>query len=293
MLQLSGRVIVDHSGYSEFGENSMTSRLNAMMSVMFGGKDAEEAMILVGAPEDMEGVPDRALPSAPFSDLQAMLCPSTLHCYSLQRYTWYLVTLANLTQTKWEKDALGSLVMNDDTKDTLRCLVEEHKHGKQKTKLTDFILGKGQVTHQLQALVIFDWQVLMILIFRHSLSSYMVHPEWEKLLLPVSISTAKSIMLLNAFETLTSCAMAESIAEYTEKPLYSINIGEVSSEKDIVNRLQKMFELSARWDAVLLMDEADVVLEKRSYQDMKRNAIVSSKNKPIRFRVFTCTNVGL
>ncbi len=67
----------------------------------------------------------------------------------------------------------------------------------------------------------------------------------------------------------------ESIAEYTEKPLYSINISELSSEQNVVARLEKIFELSVRWDAVLLIDEADVVLEKRSYENMHRNAVVS------------------
>ena len=32
---------------------------------------------------------------------------------------------------------------------------------------------------------------------------------------------------------------------------------------------------ASRWDAVLLLDEADVVLEKRSYEDIRRNGIVS------------------
>ena len=67
----------------------------------------------------------------------------------------------------------------------------------------------------------------------------------------------------------------EAIAEHTERPLYSTNIGELSSEKDVVARLENLFELSVRWDAVLLIDEADVVLEERSYENMQRNAVVS------------------
>jgi hypothetical protein len=34
---------------------------------------------------------------------------------------------------------------------------------------------------------------------------------------------------------------------------------------------------ASRWDAVLLLDEADVVLEKRSYEDIRRNGIVSGE----------------
>lgn len=69
----------------------------------------------------------------------------------------------------------------------------------------------------------------------------------------------------------------EAIAEYTEKPLYAINIGEFSKAQRIVSHLETVFELSRRWDAVLLIDEADVVLEARSYEDLERNAIVSGE----------------
>ena len=67
----------------------------------------------------------------------------------------------------------------------------------------------------------------------------------------------------------------ESVAEYTHKPLYSINIGELTAEDKVASRLQNIFVSAARWDAVLLLDEADVILEKRSFEDFKRNGIVS------------------
>jgi SpoVK/Ycf46/Vps4 family AAA+-type ATPase len=59
--------------------------------------------------------------------------------------------------------------------------------------------------------------------------------------------------------------------------LFPINIGELTAEDRVVSRLQKIFEQAARWDAVLLLDEADVILEKRSYEDLRRNGIVSGK----------------
>jgi AAA+ superfamily predicted ATPase len=68
---------------------------------------------------------------------------------------------------------------------------------------------------------------------------------------------------------------AEVIAEYTKKPLYPINIGELTSDASIVSKLQWHFSTASRWDAVLLLDEADVLLEKRSYEDFRRNGIVS------------------
>lgn len=68
---------------------------------------------------------------------------------------------------------------------------------------------------------------------------------------------------------------AETVAEYTQKPLYPLNIGELSASTDVVAHLQKAFDTASRWDAVLLLDEADVLLEKRSYENLVRNGIVS------------------
>ena len=68
---------------------------------------------------------------------------------------------------------------------------------------------------------------------------------------------------------------AESVAEHTQKPLLTINIGELTAEEHIVSRLQNVFLQASHWDAVLLLDEADVVLEQRSFEDLKRNGIVS------------------
>ena len=70
---------------------------------------------------------------------------------------------------------------------------------------------------------------------------------------------------------------AETVAEHARKCLYPLNIGDMSGDRDVAQRLQDAFETAARWDAVLLLDEADVLLERRSYEDVRRNSIVSSK----------------
>jgi len=44
---------------------------------------------------------------------------------------------------------------------------------------------------------------------------------------------------------------------------------------DIKRKLDSTFALAHRWNAVLLLEEADVFLAKRERQDLKRNALVS------------------
>jgi SpoVK/Ycf46/Vps4 family AAA+-type ATPase len=71
---------------------------------------------------------------------------------------------------------------------------------------------------------------------------------------------------------------AEAIAERSRKPLYAISSGELGT--DVVQtdlELRRIFSRAKQWGAILLLDEADVFLAKRSKADLKRNAFVSSK----------------
>jgi AAA+ superfamily predicted ATPase len=69
---------------------------------------------------------------------------------------------------------------------------------------------------------------------------------------------------------------AEAIAEICKKPLYLVSAGELGTKPDEVDkRLKLILELSHKWDAVLLLDEADVFLQKRDNKDVKRNSLVS------------------
>ena len=69
------------------------------------------------------------------------------------------------------------------------------------------------------------------------------------------------------------------MADYTRKPLYTISCGELGVEAaSIEERLSKILHLATIWDAVLLLDEADIFLEQRSTHELDRNGIVSSKS---------------
>lgn len=69
---------------------------------------------------------------------------------------------------------------------------------------------------------------------------------------------------------------AEAIAEVTQRPLYSVSAGELGTEaNEVDNKLTMILELARTWDAVLLLDEADVFLQQRDSNDIKRNALVS------------------
>lgn len=44
--------------------------------------------------------------------------------------------------------------------------------------------------------------------------------------------------------------------------------------------MTSVFELGKRWKAIILLDEADVVMTKRSSSELERNAIVAGELPP-------------
>lgn len=68
---------------------------------------------------------------------------------------------------------------------------------------------------------------------------------------------------------------AEVFAELMERPLYLVNAGELGTDAyNISKNLKAIFELSNRWNCVLLLDEADVFVMSRG-NNIEANAIVA------------------
>lgn len=89
---------------------------------------------------------------------------------------------------------------------------------------------------------------------------------------------------------------AEAVAESIHKPLFKVNLGTLSSDiEKLEARLSEVLQLSARWDAVLLIDEADAYMEARDSNDLHRNALVAVFLRLLEYYtgvLFTTTNRG-
>lgn len=69
---------------------------------------------------------------------------------------------------------------------------------------------------------------------------------------------------------------AESVAEKMNVPLYMLTAGDLGYDPTSVEiKLQGILELCSRWNAILLLDEADVFLEERSLHELERNKLVT------------------
>lgn len=69
---------------------------------------------------------------------------------------------------------------------------------------------------------------------------------------------------------------AEAIAEVAERPLITLSSGEMGDNSvSVEERLNKELELAEAWNAILLLDEADVFMAERGSESMVQNAITS------------------
>lgn len=84
------------------------------------------------------------------------------------------------------------------------------------------------------------------------------------------------IFLLHGKPGVGKTTTAECVAEITRRPLLSLTCGDLGMEPYIVEKqLMKWLKLATSWEAILLLDEADVYLESRISQDLQRNTLVS------------------
>ena len=69
---------------------------------------------------------------------------------------------------------------------------------------------------------------------------------------------------------------AEAIADRSRRPLYYLNVEELGTDPaKLGGVLAKVLALAIEWNAIVLLDEADVFLSRRSVNDLKRNELVS------------------
>jgi len=68
---------------------------------------------------------------------------------------------------------------------------------------------------------------------------------------------------------------AEAVAELLRRPLYSISVGELGTDPSTLETsLRVILDVATIWNAVILLDEADIFLEARDEHSIERNAMV-------------------
>lgn len=70
---------------------------------------------------------------------------------------------------------------------------------------------------------------------------------------------------------------AEAIADVMKKPLFQVSVGELGvNPSELEKNLRNVLDMCSRWGAIVLLDEADIFVERRaSSSGIVRNAMVS------------------
>jgi hypothetical protein len=84
-----------------------------------------------------------------------------------------------------------------------------------------------------------------------------------------------TIFLLHGPPGVGKTLTAEAIAELLHRPLYCVSMGELGTTPDILEeRLLDILDMCTPWGALVLIDEAEMLLERRTKNDIVRNAMV-------------------
>lgn len=95
--------------------------------------------------------------------------------------------------------------------------------------------------------------------------------------------------------------LSECIAAFTSRPLMILTSSDIGTDsREVESNLTSHFKRAQSWGAVLLIDEADVFMERRTTSDFARNSLVAGNDKPIEntnsdsdlyTRIFACARV--
>ncbi|KAH6676253.1 ATPase [Halenospora varia] len=84
------------------------------------------------------------------------------------------------------------------------------------------------------------------------------------------------ILLLSGPPGTGKTLTAEAVADKTRRPLYYLQAEDLGTNASHLGpKIKKVFEMATEWDAVILLDEADVFMAERDPGDIARNELVS------------------
>jgi hypothetical protein len=178
---------------------------------------------------------DLLLLAAPLPPSLTWLTWPVVAGFSFHAKSWGVALVAGLKPVAFNENAFDLLVLPDTRKRLIRALVESHAS------------PKGG-------------------------------PGAERKATAVDVIAGKgegTIFLLHGPPGVGKTLTAEAIAELLHRPLYSVSMGELGTTPEALEeRLLDVLDLCTPWGALVLIDEAEMLLEARSSHDLVRNAMV-------------------
>ncbi|KAG0645018.1 26S proteasome regulatory subunit [Hyphodiscus hymeniophilus] len=252
-LNVNGRIMIDAAFFQRINPNYSRLKITDPADSIpeLGLWDMFELV----TDDDQSGIAESAQLTIPNVELSWMneddflICCPTVLGFSFADKQWVEFAVANIQEIRWSSGCFDGLVIPDKDREVIMALVEA-RNGRALQDLRfifdDIVVGKGRGLN----------------------------------------------ILLHGYPGLGKTLTAEAAAEHLKRPLYSvrwpalclvqilltvkISAGELSiNAADLEAQLSQIFQIAGHWGAILLLDEADVYLERRSNQDLVRNGLVS------------------
>lgn len=183
---------------------------------------------------------------------ELMLCDSYVAGYSLQDKKWGWFKVDSIQDVQFNSNAFKSLIFSETYKSMILSLVTSHAN--KDSQFDDVIKGKGKG--------------LIFLLYGA--------PGTGK-----TLTAGKLAHLCNLRDPKELTCSLESIADHTKMPLLRMDAGSIGSSREgIQESLASIFRMAERWNAVILLDEADVFFEKRNTLDLERNMLIAGEAVP-------------
>ncbi|KAK8112587.1 P-loop containing nucleoside triphosphate hydrolase protein [Apiospora sp. TS-2023a] len=173
------------------------------------------------------------------SDEDLMLLPTWVHAFVLRTRRWVTIRTSDLSEVEFVND-FENLMLPEENKTTIQALVKTHENARGSLVDTS---ASGSVGSSIDL---------------------------------VKGKGSGLILLLHGAPGVGKTSTAECVADNTKRPLFPVTCGDIGeTATEVEDNLQHHFELAHKWGCVLLLDEADVFLAKRTRNDLRRNAVTS------------------
>ncbi|KAI0411236.1 hypothetical protein F5X98DRAFT_380959 [Xylaria grammica] len=259
-FNVTRRVIIDNYAYHRFKDHRVPTyaRLGGQSFTDDSSPDSED-----DAQTAIQGLPlspsrtrkGRSLDSErkedlrPLTNEECLLCVPTMKGFDVQEKKWQNIQVDELESIRWNDEAFNHLAIQEDRKRLILAFTKRKQN--EEIEFDDFITGKGE--------------------------PYKLRVDGYFWVLAFNNMIGKSFIILlcgppGVGKTLT----AESVAERTRAPLYTVSASDLGTNAARVEAtLKRALDMCALWRAVMLIDEADVFLEARKTDSLERNELVS------------------
>lgn len=166
-------------------------------------------------------------------DETRMFAPAIVYGFSFSRKRWGSFSVCGFSPVDFHTSAYDDLVMNKTTKDLVENLVRKQLDDGKDMAMPD----KGRID-------------------------------------PIASKGDGCVLLCYGPPGTGKTLTAESLSEKLQCPLWCLSVSELGlTPKSLEETLVQVLDVAASWGAILLLDEADLFLEKRKASDMKRTAM--------------------